>query len=52
MKIFQHVSDLGDLKSALSEAFELKQDHYKFQTLGRRKTLLLIFFNMLMRMKI
>ena len=52
MKVFRYVSDLGDLKSALSEAFELKQDHYKFQTLGRRKTLLLIFFNNSLRTRL
>ena len=52
MKVFRYVSDLGDLTSALSEAFELKQDHYKFQTLGRRKTLLLIFFNNSLRTRL
>lgn len=52
MKVFRYVSDLGDLKSALSEAFELKQDHYKFQTLGRRKTLLLLFFNNSLRTRL
>ena len=52
MKVFRYVSDLGDLKSALSEAFELKQDHYKFETLGRRKTLLLIFFNNSLRTRL
>ena len=52
MKVFRYVSDLGDLKSALSEAFELKQDHYKFQTLGRRKNLLLIFFNNSLRTRL
>lgn len=52
MKVFRYVSDLGDLKSALSEAFELKLDHYKFQTLGRRKTLLLIFFNNSLRTRL
>ena len=47
MKVFQHVSDIGDLKVAMQEAFEIKEDRFKFQTLGKNKTVLLIFFNML-----
>ena len=35
MKVFQHVSDIGDLKKALDEAFEIKADRYKYQSLGK-----------------
>ena len=34
MRYFTNVHDLGDLKSALAEAFEIKKDRYKYETLG------------------
>lgn len=52
MKIFQHVSDIGDLRTALAEAAEIKADRYKFQQLGRGKTALLIFFNNSLRTRL
>ena len=45
MKTYTNVFDLGDLKTALAEAFEIKNDRYKYEALGRHKTCLLIFFN-------
>ena len=38
MRYFTNVHDLGDLKSALAEAFEIKKDRYKYETLGKHKT--------------
>lgn len=52
MKIFQHVSDLGDLRAALAEAAEIKADRYKYQQLGRNKTAMLIFFNNSLRTRL
>ena len=52
MKIFQHVSDLGDLRTALAEAQEVKRDRYQWQHLGRNKTALLIFFNNSLRTRL
>lgn len=52
MRIFRDVNDLGDLNVALKEAFELKADRYKYETLGRRKTALLIFFNNSLRTRL
>lgn len=52
MRIFQHVSDLGDLKAALAEAAEIKADRFKYQHLGRNKTALLIFFNNSLRTRL
>lgn len=52
MKIFQHVSDIGDLKVALEEAFEIKKDRYKYQELGKNKTAMLIFFNNSLRTRL
>ena len=52
MKIFQHVSDIGDLRKALDEAFEIKADRYKYQALGKNKTAMLIFFNNSLRTRL
>ena len=52
MKVFQHVKDLGDLNIALAEAQEIKRDRYKYQHLGRNKTLLMIFFNNSLRTRL
>lgn len=52
MKVFQHVSDLGNLNTALAEAFEIKKDRYKYNELGRNKTALLIFFNNSLRTRL
>ena len=39
MKKFTCVQDIGDLKSALAEAFEIQKDRFKYVELGRNKTL-------------
>lgn len=44
MKHFTSVKDIKDLDKALNLAFELKKDPYKYQDLGKNKTLLLVFF--------
>lgn len=52
MKNFTCVQDLGDLKVALNEAFEIKRDRYQFCELGKNKTLLMIFFNSSLRTRL
>lgn len=52
MKRFTCVQDIGDLKIALNEAFEIKKDRYQFRELGRNKTLMLIFFNSSLRTRL
>ncbi len=52
MKVFQHVQDIGPLDLALQEAFEIKQDRYRYEHLGRRRTALLIFFNNSLRTRL
>ncbi|MBQ7571731.1 MAG: acetylornithine carbamoyltransferase, partial [Bacteroidaceae bacterium] len=52
MKSFINVQDLGDLRQALAEAKEIKEDRYKYQHLGRNKTLLMIFFNNSLRTRL
>lgn len=43
MKVFQHVSDIGDLKAAVKEALEVKQNRFAHKALGENKTLLMVF---------
>lgn len=52
MKTFLHVQDIGPLDVALREAAEIKADRYKYESLGRHKTLLLIFFNNSLRTRL
>ncbi len=52
MRLFQNVSDIGDLQQALAEAQEIKNDRYIFQDLGKNKTLMMIFFNNSLRTRL
>lgn len=52
MKTFFNVEDIGDLKTALAEAQEVKANRFGFQQLGRNKTLLVIFFNNSLRTRL
>ena len=52
MRNFTCVQDLGDLKQALNEAFEIKKDRFQFSELGKHKTLLMIFFNSSLRTRL
>jgi len=52
MNTFINVQDIGDLKQALAEAQEIKADRYKYQHLGKNKTLMMIFFNNSLRTRL
>ena len=52
MTSFFHVSDLGDLQAALAEAQAIKKDRFQYDTLGKNKTLLMIFFNNSLRTRL
>ncbi len=52
MRVFQNVEDLGNLRTALDEAFAIKKDRYQYQELGKNKTALLIFFNNSLRTRL
>ncbi|MGN0068913.1 MAG: acetylornithine carbamoyltransferase [Prevotella sp.] len=52
MNTFFHVSDIGDLRHALREAQDIKNDRFKYQHLGQNKTLLMIFFNNSLRTRL
>ena len=52
MKTFINVQDIGDLSKALDEAKEIKNDRFKYQSLGKNKTLMMIFFNNSLRTRL
>ena len=52
MKTFINVEDIGPLEKALAEAMEIKNDRYKYQHLGKNKTLMMIFFNNSLRTRL
>ena len=52
MNRFLIPADLGDLKKALEEAKYLKNNPFADQSLGRNKTLLLLFFNSSLRTRL
>ena len=49
---FINVQDIGPLDKAMAEAFEIKNDRYKYQHLGKNKTLMMIFFNNSLRTRL
>ena len=52
MKKFLNVGDIGNLDSALKEAFEIKKNRFAYQDLGKNKTLLMVFFNSSLRTRL
>ena len=52
MKSFINVQDIGPLEKALAEAFEIKNNRFKYQHLGKNKTLMMIFFNNSLRTRL
>ena len=47
-----NVQDLGDLQKALLEAEEIKNDRFKYQGLGKNKTLMMVFCNKSLRTRL
>ena len=52
MRYFTNVHDLGNLKDALKEAFEIKSNRFGYQELGKNKTLMMIFFKSSLRTRL
>src|SRR5210317_2628840 len=52
MKQFLTLSDLPDLDQAVNEGLALKKDPYKWEHLGRQKTLGMLFFNPSLRTRL
>ena len=51
-RTFMNVGDIGPLDKALAEAMEIKNERFKYQHLGRNKTLMMIFFNNSLRTRL
>ena len=47
-----NVGDIGPLEKALAEAQEIKNERFKYQHLGKNKTLMMIFFNNSLRTRL
>ena len=52
MRNFITVNDIGDLKSAVKEALEIKAYRFKYCELGKNKTLMMVFFNSSLRTRL
>ena len=52
MRKFTCVDDIGDLKTAIAEALEVKRDRFAYTDLGRNKTAMLVFFNSSLRTRL
>ena len=52
MQSFINVQDIGPLEKAMAEAIEIKNDRFKYQHLGKNKTLMMIFFNNSLRTRL
>ncbi|MDR1129966.1 MAG: acetylornithine carbamoyltransferase [Prevotellaceae bacterium] len=52
MRNFTSVHDIGNIDIALKEAFDLKKDVFKYNNLGKNRTLLAIFFNSSLRTRL
>ncbi len=52
MRTYTCAADLGDIKAAVKEALEVKANPYKWDTMGKNKTLLMVFFNSSLRTRL
>lgn len=52
MKHYSHITDLDCLQKTVQEAIDLKQNELQFETLGKGKTICLLFFNNSLRTRL
>ena len=52
MRHFTTVHDIGNLHTAFQEALDIKADRFKYNHLGKSKTLMMIFFNSSLRTRL
>lgn len=52
MRHYTSISDLGNLKAAVSDALQIKARPFAWQNLGKNKSLLMIFFNSSLRTRL
>ena len=52
MKKYTDINDINNLASFIKEAMILKSDPFKYESLGKRKTLIMLFFNSSLRTRL
>ena len=52
MRNFTNAHDIGDLRTAVAEALEVKANRFGYKNLGENKTLLMLFFNSSLRTRL
>lgn len=52
MRQFTSVGDIGPLDKAVAEALEIKANRFAYESLGRHRTLLMVFFNSSLRTRL
>jgi len=52
MKKFTSIHDVKNVKELLQVAFEIKENPYNFKSIGKNKTLGLLFFNPSLRTRL
>ncbi len=52
MKKYTHTKDIESISEMISEALQLKEDPFQFESLGRHKTLIMLFFNSSLRTRL
>ena len=52
MRYFLSVKDIGNLDTAVKEALEIKADRFRYNTLGKDKALMMVFFNSSLRTRL
>jgi len=52
MKKYTHIKDIESISEMISEALQLKEDPFQFESLGRHKTLIMLFFNSSLRTRL
>lgn len=52
MKKFTEITDIPNLSETIKDAILLKMNPYKFETLGKHKTLVMLFFNASLRTRL
>lgn len=52
MKKYTEIKDISNLSETIKEAISLKKNPFEFETLGKHKTILLLFFNASLRTRL
>ena len=52
MKKYTHISDISDVPKIIQEAIDIKKNPFKYEYLGKHKTLVMLFFNSSLRTRL